>query len=225
MRLAADDVPAVGKLLARQRTHFGNLIRNASEPAEPLQVPLVRDGDWSKAAKIDGFLKIVRNMMRSRQRSARGTKVLVCHDMKNLKVKFVCEDPAPDKLEPKEACGEAAGKFPGGDHVELAVTTKKDGYHFGVDCRGNRADIKNGDIGLDAKWTAETKVTDSGYEVVVSIDLESIGVEITKENRLGICFARMSLPRTPDERREFSSWKGDHPQPMQPVGSIFICME
>jgi hypothetical protein len=35
----------------------------------------------------------------------------------------------------------------------------------------------------------------------------------------------MSLPRTPYEKREFSSWKGDHPQAMLPTGSIFINVE
>ena len=227
VRLAADDVPAVGKLLARQRTHFGNLIRNASEPAEPLVVPLVRDGDWSKAAKIDGFLKVNGNKMRRKQRSARNTQVFICHDGKNLKVKFVCADPDPSQLEGRDPDGNAPEAFPSGDHVELALATKKGscGWHFGVGCKGVRADIQNGDIAADAKWTSEVRITKRGYEVELSIDFESIGAEITQENRFGVCFARMATPRTPDEKRDFSSWKGDHPQSVSSVGSIFVNVE
>lgn len=227
VRLAADDVPAVGKLLARQRDHFAWLTKSCSEPAEPLSVPLVRDGDWSKAAKIDGFLKVEKGTMRRKKRALRATSVFVCHDMKSLKVKFVCRDPDPSRLEPGAVCEDGPERFPGGDHVELMVTTRKgsNGYHFGVDCRGNRADIKDGDMGFNAKWTADAKVTKRGYEVVLAIDFESICAEITQENRFGVCFARMATPRTPEEKREFSSWKGDHPKSSMPPGSIFINME
>ena len=85
--------------------------------------------------------------------------------------------------------------------------------------------MRNGDIGVDAKWTAETKTTKSGYEVDLSIDFESIGAEITQENRFSMCFARMAMPRAAAEKREFSSWKGDHPQSTSPIGSIFVSME
>ncbi len=227
VRLAEDDVPAVVKLLSRQRDHFKDLIRNCIEPAEPLVVPLVRDGDWKKAAKIDGFVKVGGGKMKRKNRSARDTQVFVCHDAKDLKVKFVCNDPDPSMLEPKERFGSVPERFPGCDHVELAITAGKGsrGYHFGVDCRGNRADLKDGDLDFNAKWTSGTRIVGRGYEVELSIDFESIGAEITQESRFGVCFARMSMPRTPDEKRDFSSWKGDHPQTLQPVGSIMLELE
>ena len=227
VRLAADDVPAVGKLLARQREHFSSLIKNSSEPPEPLTVPLVKDGDWSKAAVIDGFLQVGKSAMRRKKAAKRRTKVLVCHDMKNLKVKFICYDPDPARLESAAASESGREKFPGGDHVEMSIATKKgrQGWQFGIDCRGMRADMKDGEIEANAKWTAETNVIKKGYEVEIAIDFESIGAEITQENRFGVCFARLSTPRTLDERREFTSWKGDHPRAIQPIGSIFISME
>ena len=190
-------------------------------------MPLVRDGDWSKAAEIDGFVKIGKSAMKRKPHAKRRTRVLVCHDMKNLKVKFVCGDPDTTKLEGRAPDANARESFPGGDHVEFAITTNKGrhGWQFGIDCRGNRADIRDGDIAANAKWTSDVKVTKRAYEVELSIDFESIGAEITQENRFGVCFARMALPRAPDEKREFSSWKGDHPQSLSPVGSIFISME
>ena len=94
-----------------------------------------------------------------------------------------------------------------------------------MDCRGNRADLKDGDLDFNAKWTSGTRIVGRGYEVELSIDFESIGAEITQESRLGVCFARMSMPRTADEKRDFSSWKGDHPQTLQPVGSIMLELE
>ena len=225
--LASDDMPAVGKLLTRQRAHFGNLIKNSSEPPEPLDVPLVTDGDWSKAAVIDGFLTIGKSEMRRRKPSKRDTKVFVCHDMKNLKIKFVCADPDPSKLESKLAEASQRESFPGGDHIELSICTGKGsrGWQFGIDCRGKRADLKDGDIAVDAKWTSEVKTTKRGYEVEISIDFESIGAEITQESLFPICLARMSTPRFVGERRDFSSWKGDHPKSVSPKGSIFINTE
>ena len=225
--LAADDVPAVGKLLARQRAHFRDLIKNSSEPPEPLTVPLVKDGDWSKAAVIDGFLQVGKSTMRRKKAAKRRTKVFVCHDMKNLKVKFICYDPDSAKLEAAAVSESGREKFPGGDHVEMSITTKKgrQGWQFGIDCRGKRADLKNGDLDANAKWVAETKITKKGYEVELTIDFESIGAEITQENRFSVCFARLSTPRALDEKREFTSWKGDHPQTVSPIGSIFVSME
>ena len=225
-RLAAGDVPAVGRLVARQKAYFRNLIDNAGSPDEPVTVPLVTDGDWSKAAVFDGFTKIGKGKA-NRPPAERKTKVLVCHDMKNLKVKFICDDPDPSKLESKDPATVTKEGFPGGDHVEFAITTKKGRYHhhFGIDCRNNHADLRNGDIGFNARWTSGTKITKTGYEVELSIDFESIGAEITMENRFGVCFTRMALMHTPDGRREFTSWKGVHPQSAMGFGSIFISMD
>jgi len=226
VRLAEGDVPAVGKLLERQREHFRGLIKSCSEAPEPLSVPLVKDGDWSKAATIDGFLKIGKSEMRRKSAATRRTKVLVCHDMKNLKVKFLCFDRDPAQLKVWEPDPSGREKFPGGDHVEFTIVTGK-GRHtwqFGVNCGGGKADIGDGDMGANAKWTSDTKITKKGYEVELSIDFESIGAEITQESRFPICFARMA-PSRAVEKRDFSSWKGDHPQSTSPKGSIFINME
>ena len=225
--LAKDDVPAVGRLLARQKAHFADLVENAGSPEEPLTVPLVTDGDWSKAAVVDGFVKVGRGRGKDPVPVSKGTRVLVCHDMKNLKVKFVCSDPNPDKLEARDPAKAVRESFPGGDHVEFAITTKKGTYctHFGVDCRNGRADIRNGDIGFNAKWESSAKATDSGYEVELSVDFESIGAEITMENRFGVCFARMALPHAAGEAKEFSSWKGVHPQSATAFPQIFVSME
>ena len=225
IRLAADDTPQVGKMLARQRKRFGDLINSASTPIEPLTVPVVRNGDWSKAAKIDGFLKVGR--ANGKAKAVRRTEVLLCHDMKNLNVKFICFDPDPSQLEAKTLADSSRESFPGGDHVEMAISTRRGsvGWQLGVDCRGNRADIRNGDIGANAKWTAKTAIGKDRYEVELSIDFESIGAEITQESRFGVCFARMATPRAAGEKREFASWKGDHPQTVSPYGSIFVSMD
>ena len=227
IRLADGDMPAVGKLLARQRAHFGDMIKNSSEPPEPLPVPLVRDGDWSKAAAIDGFLKVGKSEMRRKKTATRRTKVLACHDTKSLRMKFICFDPDPSKLEAKAPEASKRESFPGGDHIELSILTGKGrhGWQFGVDCRGNRADLRDGDIAANAKWTSDVKVTKKGYEVELSIDFESIGAEITQESRFPVCLARMATPRAVDEKRDFSSWKGDHPQAVSPKGSIAISLE
>ena len=226
-KLAKDDMPAVVKLIARQKAYFADLIANAGSPEEPKVVPLVTDGDWSKAAVIDGFSKVSRGRKAARVPADRKTKVFICHDMKNLKVKFVCDDDDPANLVARECAEGAPETFPSGDHIEFGVTTQKGRYHhhFAVNCRNARADIRNGDIGYDAKWTSAARMTKTGYEIELSIDFESIGAEITKENRFGACCARMSPPRDSGRGKEFSSWNGVHPQSAMVYSPIFISME
>lgn len=50
-----------------------------------------------------------------------------------------------------------------------------------------------------------------GYEVTLSIDLESLGVELTKFNLCGVAFARMSTTERKKGKPTFSAWKGVHP--------------
>ena len=229
LRLADGDMPAAVGILKRQAAHFRDLIENCSSSKEPLTVPLVTDGDWSKAAVVEGFEKVVIGGGRKAKRlpAERPTKVLLCHDMKNLKVKFVCDGQDPSRLEAKDPSAFVRETFPGGDHVEFAITTGKGRHttHFAVDWRGNRADLRDGDYGFDAKWKVATKKTATGYEVEAEVDFESIGAEITQENRYGACFVRMAMPATPGGRREFASWGGMHPKASTVFNQIFISME
>ena len=226
-RLAAGDVPAVGRLIARQKAYFADLIGNAGSPEEATVVPLVTDGDWSKATVIDGFAKVGRGRKAALVPADNKTKVLICHDMKNLKVKFVCDGEDPANLESRDPKNVTHESFPGGDHVEFGITTSKGRYHhhFGIDCRNGRADIRNGDTSYDAKWESKATITQTGYEIELSIDFESIGAEITKENRFGACFARMATKRGTGRAKEFSAWKGVHPQSAMAFGPIFVSMD
>ena len=226
-KLAADDMPAVGKLIARQKAHFADLIKNAGSSDEVTTVPLVTDGDWSKATVIDGLSKMGRGRPANPVPAVSKTKVFICHDMKNLKVKFVCYDTDPSGLVSRQRDANAKESFPGGDHIEFGITTSKGRYHhhFGIDCRNQRADIRNGDIEHNAKWESKATITSEGYEIELLIDFESIGAEITKENRFGVCCARMIPPRGNGRLRERSSWKGVHPKSAMVYVPVFISME
>lgn len=57
------------------------------------------------------------------------------------------------------------------------------------------------------------------------VDFESIGAEITQENRYGACFVRMAMPDTPDGKREFASWGGMHPKASTVFNPIFISLD
>lgn len=226
-RLAVDDMPAVGKLIARQKAHFADLIANCGTLEEPTVVPLVRDGDWSKAAVIDGFCRVSRSRKEAPVKARDRTEVRLMHDGKSLMVRFACEDPAPDRLEGKAPDPSGKEDFPGGDHVEFAITTEKglNACQFGVNCKGKRGDIRNGSGAWNAKWTTDVKTTETGYEVTMAIDFESLRIELTKGNRFGVAFARMAMPKDKDGKREFSSWKGVHPQSSSAFGEIFINQE
>ena len=226
-RLAADEIPATRNLIARQKAHFANLIANAGKLEEPIAIPCVTDRDWSKAQTIEGFQRVTANKKESRIAAIRRTRVSVMHDRKNFYVRFECDDPAPEKLEAPECSEARQEEFPGGDHVEFVLVTARglNVHHFGVDANGNRGDIKNGDSKWNAKWKSVAKRTATGYVVGLSIDMESLGIELTQDNRFGACFARMAPHGGASGHREFSSWRGVHPQSVASFGEIFVNME
>lgn len=226
-RLVADDMPTVRKLLARQKAHFKDLIENCGTLEEPTVVAKVTDGDWSKAAVFDGFSKVSRSKKAALVPTRRHTKVLLMHDGKNLLVKFICDDPDPSKLEGKAPDPSEKEGFPGGDHVEFAITTEKGlhAYQFGLGCKGRRGDLRDGSGAWNASWKTDVKVTATGYEATLVIDFESLKIELTKGNRFGVAFARMATPRNGEKKRDFSSWKGVHPQASSAFAEVFLNQE
>ena len=225
--LAADDMPAVRKLLARQKAHFKDLIENCGTLEEPTVVAKVTDGDWSKAAVFDGFSKVSRSKKEALVPARRHTKALLMHDGKDLLVKFVCDDPDPSKLEGKVPNPSEKEDFPGGDHVEFAITTEKGlhAYQFGLNCKGKRGDLRDGSGAWNANWKTDVKETATGYEATLAIDFESLKIELTKGNRFGVAFARMATPRDREKNREFSVWKGVHPQSSSAFVEVFLNQE
>ena len=224
IHLAKEDVPALRKLLERQKAHFSNLIVNSPTPKDPVSVPLVKTRDWSKAQLIGDFFKVRKSHMELEVPAQVKTRVLMMHDQKAMHIKFICEGQNPGMLESSKQKGES---FPGGDHVEVAVLL--DGgarlYHCGVNFRGERADMLNGKSVFNADWTSKVSLTKTGYEVEISINLESLRIELTRFNRFGMCFARLASTVGNIKNKNFSSWYGTRPQSGSFFGDVIFEME
>lgn len=226
-RLAADEIPATKELIRRQKMHFKDLIDNAGKVEEPLVVPCVKDGDESRAQKIRGF-HIVSGSRKAKLIPAHAeSSVLIWHDQKDLHVKFLCWGVPPEKLEAKEKDNSGREFFPGGDHVEFVLVTDKgvNVHHFAVDVNNNRYDTRNSKASWNAQWETSAKKEKDHYEIVMKINLESLKIELTKDNRFSAAFARMAPHGGVEGRKEFSSWNAVHPQAISAFGDIFLNME
>ena len=167
------------------------------------------------------------NSRESRIQALRPTSVLAWHDHKDLHVRFTCLGTAPDKLEAAEHAPGAKEFFPGGDHVEFVLVTDNgvNVHHFAVDVNNNRWDARNGESSWNASWETSARKFADGYEIDIAINLESLKIELTKDNRFSACFARMAPHGGAGGSREFSSWRGVHPNSIAAFGDVFLNME
>ena len=225
-RLAAGDIPATRAILRRQKAHFADLIANAGKLEEPLVIPCVQGADWSRAQVIKSFQRVTGKRTDSRVRANRDTRVEIMHDTKRLYVRFNCSEPHPQKIEALERVEGAKEFFPKGDHIEFVLSPNgTDCYHYAVDVNGNATDRRNADPDWNGRWTPRAERTKKGYTITLEIEMEPLGIELTKNNRFTACFARMSPHGGLNDHSEFSSWRGVHPQAQTAFGDIFLNME
>jgi hypothetical protein len=226
-KLAAGDIAATRELIARQKVYFKDLIDNAGKLEEPLVVPCIRNGDISGAQVIKGLQRVSKVRKERMIRAKLNTDVSIWHDHKDLYVKFHCFGIPSAKLEAKEYQASGPEFFPGGDHIEFVLVTD-DGlnvHHFAVDVNNNRYDGRNAQGTWNCKWETEVKKFSNHYEIALKINLESLKIELTKNNRFSACFARMAPHGGAGGSKEFSSWRAVHPQAINAFGDIFLNME
>ena len=226
-RLAKDEVLATRNLIARQKAHFTGLIGGGGKLEEPMTIPFVGDHDWSKAQTIEGFQRVTAKRTGSMVKALRMAKVSIMHDRKKLYVRFECEDPHPAKPADGNRSEARAEAFPTGDYVEFVLVTDRgrNVHRFAADVTGDRTDMRNGDKGWNAKWKTVAKPTANGYLIGMAIDMESLGIELTQDNRFGACFAHMAPHGGAGGSRELGAWRGVHPECPQAFGEIIVNLE
>jgi hypothetical protein len=226
-KLAAGDIAATRELIARQKVHFKDLIDNAGKLEEPLVVPCIRDGSGAGAQVIKGLQRVAKSRKERMIRAKLNTEVSLWHDHKDLYVVFRCFGTPPSKLEAKERQDPAKEFFPGGDHVEFVLVTGNglNVHHFAVDVNNNRYDTRNSKASWNAQWETSAKKEKDHYEIVMKINLESLKIELSKDNRFSAAFARMAPHGGVEGRKEFSCWNAVHPQAISAFGDIFLNME
>lgn len=164
---------------------------------------------WKQAAVIDGF----RPMGKPDESPKSVTKVRALHDRKNLYLAFECQEkpeviqkikalPAGSSLDDWNALGDIyiemffdGDQKAAGSYYQLA---------FGVN--GNRYDGQGYSSTWSKPWSVKTAVDDSAWRAVLTLPLESIGVDITVNQQIG----GMLL------RGDGTSWQGGNVH--QPAG-------
>jgi len=136
------------------------------------------------------------------------TRVWLAYDSKNLYFAFKCYDTHPSKLKTSIA---ARDNIVSDDWVGVAIDTmgnRLSSYEFYVNPNGiqedgvtSAADVTGVaimespmDRAADMVWKSAGKITDEGYQVEMSIPLESIRFKKKKDVKMGIIFKR-NVPR------------------------------
>lgn len=226
---AKGDLPQVRMLVSRLRARYDDWLKNAKDAGDPpIIVPFVVTRDWTKAAKSEEFVYCQRRAgAKSASGPLRKTHVLLMHDRKNLYVRYVCDDPEPETLSVSPKRPEDSPEvFPGGEHIEFGfIPNGDDFYHFAVNVNGDRGDQKNGISSWNGRWAHEIRRTATGYEVDLTVDLSQWSIELSRCNRFGANFTRMSKAHGDVKGQEFTNWRGIHPQTNTRYAEIVLEME
>lgn len=208
--------PKVKALVSRIRKRFECWMTEARKNSTPsLTVPFIKNASqcdfnfgspvWRKAARISE-LKV---MKQPGQASKYPTSIWIMHDRKNLYIGFKCSDNEPGKIYARPKSSEEA--WTKGDHCEMYFDgdrkTKGSYYHLCFDFSGNKYDASGFDRNWNGKWKVNTKVLPDGWKAVAVISLESLGVNISQENKLKALFYRL-FSHNSKEQHEHSSWNG-----------------
>ncbi len=123
------------------------------------------------------------------------TKIWMVYDSQNLYFGFKCYDIEPNKIKTSISKRDNIGRD---DWVGVLIDTmgtKQTSYEFYVNPSGIQADYLNSGVGgvdgaPDFVWQSAGKITGEGYQVEISIPLESIRYKSGKEVKMGILFTR-----------------------------------
>ncbi len=193
---------------------------SAAQPSDELVIPYI-----DRAPRLDDFTgmraspEIAAAMARAEgfvQRepdngmpASQDTVVYTAYDSRNLYVVFLAFDSEPEliraNLAPRENIGDD-------DSVGVLIDTfndQRNAYGFGSSPLGVQVDGRwseiakqsNWDTSYEAVWQTDTRLTDAGYMVLMTIPLRNLRFPLTEEQQWRIMFERR-IPRTSEQ----ASW-------------------
>jgi hypothetical protein len=216
--VAAARHPKSKVLVERLRQRLMALITDAKSIKNPkIALPLVRtdktpsfdDAAWRQSAKFQPFTVVDR---KNRERSAaNSTQFFAFHDTKTLYMKFQCEDSGCMQLPVVPVPTDGKERIIVADHIEVFVddpTQPEEYYLFGVAPDGQRFDwSKSSEFAWNGEWSVQTRRDSGGWEVVVSIPLKTLNVDILKKDTLRLLAIREVFAHG-ELKAENTSWGG-----------------
>ena len=159
----------------------------------------------SEAWKNASTLPPLRVMGKPELMPAEPTEVRLMHNGETLFIGFRCS--VDGKTDVKD--GLKHDQWPEGDHIELFIANRKDGYyHLAFNAAGCRYEGRITDPKWDAEWQVRTQVRDGEWRAVAAIPLKSVGIVPEQNNRVSALIYRAHPARGGKQPRRHSSWGG-----------------
>lgn len=160
---------------------------------------------WKKAGAIGGL-----KLLRTGEPAKHKTLIRLAHDGANLYLGFKCDNPSVEGMSySRERM--AHDQWPKGEHVEVFIDgglAEKGVYYFLVfDAAGNQFDGIGTDPQWNGKWDVKTKIGKDSWTALVTLPLETIGVNVTQQSRLRALFYKQTNNERP-KLYEGASWGG-----------------
>lgn len=136
------------------------------------------------------------------------TSVRASYDDKNLYVFYSCNDPSPETLMARLT--EKDSRLWDDESVELMIDPHHDHkfyYHFVVNAIGTTYDAEMVSPFWDGSWNARTRTCASGWEVQMTLPLETLGVSPSSGDTIGINFVRTNFADADRGDRQTSAWQ------------------
>ncbi len=164
---------------------------------------------WQQAAVIDGFLP----MGKPQETAKSKTRVLLLHDRNHLYLAFECFE-TPEQIANIKAMQTGSSlddwNAMGNTYIEMFLDGDQKAagsyYQLAFGINGNRYDGQGYSNTWSKPWSVKTAVHDDAWRAVVTLPLDSIGVDITVDQQVGSMLLRS----------DSTSWQGGNVH--QPAG-------
>lgn len=152
---------------------------------------------WEIPDAMENFTEETR--FGERKAAEQQTLVKTAHDGKTLYVRFYAKDTdiAKATARPKDD----KELWTAGDHVELWFHGQSETFLFAIDCNGNTYDARNLDRSWNSGWKVKTQKNEEGWEAIVLIPLESVGLKPGQDNDM-----KWMIRREINHGREKPQW-------------------
>lgn|GEM_PF-3095887 len=175
------------EMIRRMRLGYETLGRGLNRLILNMQGEMSADGDkyislqWEQPEAIESFLPV--NRLVEAPKFEQTTKLKAAHDGKTLYLRLAMTDPVQTPLSARPLDQEE--RWPAGDHVEIWFTQGAGKLHvFAFDANGNTYDAFNYDRSWNSNWKVITQQTADGWEAIVRIPFESLGLKRGDETKM-----------------------------------------
>ena len=156
-------------------------------------------GSWKQAAKLPPLLLMGKPTVKPNE----PTEVKLMYNGETLYIGFRCSVNGKTEIQN----GLKHDEWPGGDHIEIFIANRKDGYyHLAFNAAGCRYDGCVTESKWNAIWQVKTQVKDGEWRAVAAIPLKSVGIAPEQNNRVPALIYRSHPARGKKQPRQHSSW-------------------